>query len=136
MPYLNTDDEFPEHPKVDELSDGAFRLHVSGMHYCARNLSDGIIPGRKVSRLKPEFKRQQLDELLAGGVWHEGGRGCGTPHCPVGAPGEYVVHDFLQWNKDRAWWEAERARKAKNKADWKARQQQEREHGLLVVRDR
>lgn len=30
MPYLNMDDEFADHPKVDALSHGAFRLHVSG----------------------------------------------------------------------------------------------------------
>ena len=31
MPYLNLDDEFTEHPKIDALSDGAFRLHVEAM---------------------------------------------------------------------------------------------------------
>jgi len=46
MPYLNTDDGFPDHEKIDVLSDGAFRLHVAGMHYCARKLTDGTIPHR------------------------------------------------------------------------------------------
>lgn len=121
MPYLNTDDGFPDHPKIDALSDGAFRLHVAGMHYCAKTLSDGLIPENKVSRLKPEYRATQLKELLTGGIWHVGGTGCGTEHCPVGSVGVYVVHDYLQWNKSREWWESERARKAKNKADWVAR---------------
>ena len=30
MPYLNIDDGMDEHPKVDALSDAAFRLYVSG----------------------------------------------------------------------------------------------------------
>lgn len=121
MPYLNLDDGMPEHPKVDALSDGAFRLQVSGMAYCARHLTDGLIPTRKVSRLKPGYSKDELAELLADGLWHEGGSGCGTKHCPTGSAGEYVVHDFLQWNKSGTWWSSERERKAKNKADWIAR---------------
>lgn len=132
MPYLNTDDEFPEHPKVDALSDGAFRLHVSGMHYCARTLSDGLIPERKTARLKPEFKRSQLDELLEAGVWHEGGQGCGTDQCPTGSPGEYVVHDYLQWNKSRAWWEEKRRKDAERLARHRQKKDAER-NGLRIV---
>lgn len=71
MPYLNTDDGFPDHPKVDALSDGAFRLHVAGMHYCAKNTTDGLIPVGRVDRLKPGYKAGQLQELLDGRLWHE-----------------------------------------------------------------
>ena len=31
MPFLNLDDNFADHPKVDALTDGAFRLHVAGV---------------------------------------------------------------------------------------------------------
>lgn len=31
MPYLNLDDSYPDHPKVDRLSDGAFRRRSSRM---------------------------------------------------------------------------------------------------------
>jgi len=122
VPYLNTDDEFPDHPKIDPLSDGAFRLHVAGMHYCAHHLTDGRIPVGRVPRLKPRFKARELAELVDADVWHEDGKGCGTQTCPVGEPGEYVVHDYLQWNKPRAWWEAHRAKEAKRLADWRAKQ--------------
>lgn len=132
MPYLNLDDEFTEHPKVDGLSDGAFRLHVSGMRYCAKNTSDGIIPAARVDRLKPNYKPSQLNELLRGKVWHRGGDGCGTEHCPVGAAGEYVVHDYLQWNKSREWWEDRRRREAERVADWR-RKQAEKAKGLRAV---
>lgn len=129
MPYLNTDDGFPEHEKVDALSDGAFRLHVSGMHYCARKLSDGIIPARRVSRLKPNHKRTELDELLAGRLWHKGGEGCGTEHCPTGAPGEYVVHDYLEWNKSAEWWAERRRKEAERIAKWRAQNAAQNEGG-------
>ena len=55
---------------------------------------------------------------------HKGGEGCDTETCIVGEPGEYVVHDFLEWNKSAEWWESEKARKAKNKADYIERQRQ------------
>ena len=31
MPYLNVDDGMDEHPKIEPLSDAAFRMHVSAM---------------------------------------------------------------------------------------------------------
>jgi len=126
MPYLNTDDGFPDHPKVDNLSDGAFRLHVSGMHYCARKTSDGLIPKRRVSRLKPEYKSSQLDELIKGGLWHKGGEGCDTEHCPLGSTGEYVVHDYLEWNKPKSWWDERRVGEADRKADYRRRRADEK----------
>lgn len=120
MAYLNLDDGMTEHPKVDSLTDGAFRLHMSGMAYCAKHLTDGLIPTRKVSRLKPEFDRTELRELLAEGLWHEGGSGCDTEQCLAGAKGEYVVHDYLQWNKSAAWWMAKRAADVERQAKWRA----------------
>ena len=126
MPYLNLDDEFTEHPKVDALSDGAFRLQVSGMRYCAKNMTDGRIPARKVPRLTPNYRPAHLAELLAGGLWHKGGEGCGTDDCPTGKAGEYVVHDYLEWNKPRVWWEKRRRDEADRKADWRARKAEEK----------
>jgi hypothetical protein len=121
MPYLNLDDDFTEHPKVDGLSDGAFRLHVSGMRYCAKNLTDGRIPGVRIDRLKPHYKVSQLRELLRVRVWHDGGDGCGTEHCPVGERGEYVIHDYLEWNQSRSWWEERRKAEAERKAAYRAK---------------
>jgi hypothetical protein len=126
VPYLNTDDGFPDHEKVDRLSDGAYRLHSHGMHYCARQLTDGRIPVSRVDRLKPHYKPSQLKELLAGGLWHVGGKGCGTEHCLTGEPGEYVVHDYLEWNKSRAWWEARRKGETDRKAEYRRRMAAER----------
>lgn len=126
MPYLNTDDGFPDHEKVDSLGDGAFRLHVSGMHYCARKLTDGRIPLRRVARLKPSYRPSELKELLDGRLWHQGGDGCGTEHCPTGEPGEYVVHDYLQWNKPAAWWEERRQAEAERKAEYRRKRAEEK----------
>lgn len=100
MPWVNLDDEFPEHDKVDALSDAAFRLHVAGICYCNRRLTDGFIRTAKVPRLVPRFRRVTLDELLEAGMWIDHG-------------GRFEIHDYLDWNRSRAEVEAERERKSK-----------------------
>lgn len=119
MPYLNSDDGFPDHPKVDALSDAAYRLHDAGRHYAAKNLTDGVIPGHRVPRLSRAYRPGVLRELLAAEMWHQGGEGCGTDTCVTGESGEYVVHDYLQWNKSADWWESKRKRDAERQAQWR-----------------
>lgn len=106
MPYLNLDDGFADHPKVDGLSDAAFRLHVSGMCYCAKNTTDGRMPKDRPARLVPRFKPAALAELLEKGMWKETARG-------------YSIHDYLQWNKSKAWWDAKRLKDAERQAEWR-----------------
>lgn len=119
MPYLNSDDAFPENPKVDALSDGAYRLYDAGRHYAARHLTDGRVPVPKVTRLTPHYKPAHLTELVRAELWHKGGEGCGTDECVKGEPGEYVVHDYLQWNKPASWWTARRRADADRQAAWR-----------------
>lgn len=106
MPYLNVDDNFADHPKVDALSDGAFRLHTAAMCYCAKNLTDGVVATHRVSRLTRTYKPSLVTELLKCGLWETHADG-------------YEVHDYLDWNKSRAWWEAKRKRDAERKAAWR-----------------
>jgi hypothetical protein len=108
VPYLNLDDHFALHPKVDALSAGAFRLHVSGLCYCAMNLTNGQVDKRRVSRLMPDYKPAFLCELLESAMWVE------KPDC-------YDIHDYLDWNKSRDWWEAKREADAKRLAKWRQR---------------
>lgn len=105
MPYLNIDDGMDEHPKVEALSDAAFRLHVSGMLYCARRGTDGAIPRAKARRLSDSASDPVAAELVRAGVWHDIGDGCDDSRtCLPGRPGAYIVHDFLQWNHSAGWW--------------------------------
>ncbi len=100
MAWANLDDQFPKHPKVLPVSDGAFRLHVAGICYCAQYLTDGLIDTDAVPLLMPRFKRRFLEELLSRGLW--------VQHGDV-----YEIHDYLEWNRSRAEVEAERERKRK-----------------------
>jgi hypothetical protein len=44
--YIRIHDGMPDHPKVDGLSNGAFRLLVTCWCYCSRYLTDGCIPSK------------------------------------------------------------------------------------------
>lgn len=106
MPFLNLDDNFADHPKVDALSDGAFRLHVSALLYCSRNKTDGFVPMDRVPRLMPRYRKAFLTELLDGRLWYT-------------RPGEQIeAHDYLDWNKSREQIDndRERIRKARSEA--------------------
>lgn len=96
MTWLKIDDGFAQHPKIEELSDGAFRLHVAAMAYAARNLTDGFIPSRTALRLTHTAKPKHLKELTEVGLWDQGG------------DDGWMIHDYLLYNPSRAHVEAER----------------------------
>lgn len=102
MPWANLDDQFPKHPKVLPISDAAFRLHVSGICYCAQYETNGLIATEMVPLLVPRYKAKTLEELTGGRrpLW--------LPH----AEG-YEIHDFLEWNRSKEQIDAERERKRK-----------------------
>lgn len=69
MPFLNLDDNYPDHPKVEALSDGAFRLHTSALCYCVAYETDWVIRGTVASRLTPKFRSKHLSELVDAALW-------------------------------------------------------------------
>lgn len=89
MTWVRLDDAFADHPKVDGLSDGAFRLLVSGFCHSGRHLTDGFIAADRVARLVPRFRKAHVDELVNGGLWHE-------------AEGGWVIHDWHDCNPSAA----------------------------------
>lgn len=119
MPYLQSDDGTHDNPKLDAVTDGAYRLWDAARHYAAKHLTDGRVPERKIARLTPTYKPALLVELLDGGLFHHGGEGCGTAQCVKGEAGEYVVHDYLEWNRSAEWWTAKRQRDAERQAKWR-----------------
>lgn len=100
MTWVRIDDNFPEHPKVDALSDAAFRMHVAGLCYANRHLTDGLIPDRMPRRfIHGDNVSGAVDELVDSGLWKT-------------VPGGWMVHDYLEYQPSRA--EAE-ARKVANR---------------------
>jgi hypothetical protein len=97
MAWANLDDKYPKHPKVVALSDSAFRLHTSGICYCAEFKTDGHISTEVIPALVPRFRRAALTELVEKGLWNLNGTG-------------YQIHDYLQWNRSKKQIETERER--------------------------
>lgn len=87
MTWVRLDDSFPEHPKVSDLSDGAFRVHIVGLCYSGRLLTNGYIP-RSIARF---YSGSAVKELLKAGLWKT----------VETAGGGYLIHDYLDWNPSR-----------------------------------
>jgi hypothetical protein len=128
MPYLNIDDGMYDHAKVDGLSDAAWRLHLTAMMFCARNLTDGFVSRGQSRRLTATASDPEASELVRAEVWHDIGEGCTDAACieartcpDNGKPGHYLLHDYLQWNHSKAWWDTRRREEAERKRKYRAR---------------
>ncbi len=61
MTYVLLDDNFGDHPKIEELSDAAFRAHVRAMCWAKRHKTGGVIKRgalQTVSRGKPRVSKE------------------------------------------------------------------------------
>jgi hypothetical protein len=128
MPYLNLDDNYPDHPKIEALSDAAYRLHGSAMFYAARFRLDGYLTTTQL-RGRRQWSRRTEGELVDGDLLHPPGEPCPSRHCPADDGRRYRLHDFFQWNKSSEWWEERREKAAKRKAEWAQRMAAERSVG-------
>lgn len=87
MAYASVDDNMPEHPKIARLSDAAFRVYVTSICFCARNLTDGLILTAQAAKVGATKKI--IGELTGAGRWDADAEG-------------WRVHNYLKWNKSRA----------------------------------
>lgn len=69
MTWIKIDDDLPDHPKVAGLTDGAFRLYLTGLCYCSRHLTDGRIPEAVTSRWGVRHADRAASELMSAGLW-------------------------------------------------------------------
>jgi len=131
MVWVKLDDQFTEHPKVIMAGPLAGWLHVCGLVYCGRNLTDGFIPSPMVPRLATfehigittggmagmfefghDIETQELADVLVDcGLWEE-------------AEGGYMIHDYLEYNPSKAEVLAERKANAKRQKDFQERHRQ------------
>jgi hypothetical protein len=101
VPWVRLDDQFAEHPKVMRAGPLAMAMHVAGLCYAARNLTDGIVPRSAAKRLidLDDFDvswSEVLADLLAAGIWTEADDG-------------YEIHDYLEYQPSKAEVEEKRA---------------------------
>ena len=69
-----------EHPKIEGLSDKAFRALLDLWCYCGRHHNDGIVTERRWKAVPPKIRAELLDRLLAD---------------PIDIGGGVVMHDFV-----------------------------------------
>jgi hypothetical protein len=78
--YIRVDVLLPEHPKIEALSDKAFRVLFDLWCYCGRNHTDGVVTEKRWKDTGTSKARAEL--VKAGLVELRPGEGC-------------VMHDFV-----------------------------------------
>lgn len=116
MPWVKLDDRFPSHRKVALLSDRAFRLYVSALCWSSENLTEGHIAHRELPLVAARLRGAQsaAGELEAAQLWDRTEDG-------------WNIHDFLEYNPDRARVQADREANAARQKAWRERKRAERE---------
>jgi hypothetical protein len=113
--WIKLDDGFMQHPKVVAAGPHATLLHIAGLCYCGRYLTDGFVPAAQVRLLTaaqdPDALVRRLYEV---NLWER-------------APGGHFIHDFAKYNPTKAEVEQARAMAAQRMAAWRERQRQIRE---------
>lgn len=122
MPWVRFDDQFPIHRKVARLSDAAFRLHVSAIFWCARNLTDGCVSEEDLDDVCARVRTPArfAAELVDRGLWHEAGHPCASQNCAAPAEGSgWVIHDYLEFQPSAQRVREDRAATAVRQKRWR-----------------
>jgi hypothetical protein len=82
--YIRVDVLLPEHPKVEGLSDKAFRALVTLWCYCGRQRTDGAVTRKQWEAWPPKVRAELITAGLAS---------------PISSGGE--MHDFLAHQRSR-----------------------------------
>ncbi|GAA1455431.1 hypothetical protein [Nocardiopsis tropica] len=103
MAWFKVDDRAHSHPKVMAAGTPAYGLWSRCGSYCSEHLTDGIVP-KPVARSygTPAMAKRLVAERL----WHVAGHDC--PRCAQPPAGDYVMHDYLDYNPGREEVEEER----------------------------
>ena len=85
--WFRLNGNFAEHPKVMDLSDRAFRLHVAALCHATRNLTDGFLSelAVKVACALAKATRRHVVELRDAGLW-------------IGVDGGWEIKDYVVYN--------------------------------------
>lgn len=112
---MKLDDGLPANPKIEDLSDKAFRLYIYGLCHCGRKLTDGEISAkdRKVLMIEAGCTARHVAELERAGLW-------------VAVNGHYSVNDFLDYNMSAAEIREERRAAAERMRSLRAKRAAER----------
>jgi hypothetical protein len=125
MPFIRLSDNYIDHPKIEPLSDGAFRLWHEMLAYSRRHQTDGLVPRTTLLGLR-SYKSKRLDELMSD-------TRNGLPIIPLIAKVDgfgFKLHDYLQWNPSK---DEENDRRAEAKARMRDTRERRKEVGDVPV---
>lgn len=94
MAWGKIDDGFYDHPKTVSLwrrNPGAVGLHIRGISYCAKHLTDGYIQHEIVNAMAPvqRDRDEMIQALIEEKTWYENGEE------------GFAIHDYLDWNPSK-----------------------------------
>lgn len=70
MTWTRLSDDFYDNDAINDLSHEAFRLHIYGLSWCNKQLTDGRITRSRARRLLPDIDTDQVvSELVLSGLW-------------------------------------------------------------------
>jgi len=100
MPWVRIDDALPDHPKILKAGIEGAWLHVCGLAYCSRYLTNGVVPDEAVGGLlrgqkSPAACNRLAIRLVEAGLWKR-------------CEGGFEIHDYLSYNPSKADIEAKR----------------------------
>lgn len=119
MVWVRLDDQFPDHPKVSAAGPCGAWLHVCGIAYCNRHLTDGFIPAGVAHRLT-NFDGIDISRSRDDLYEHANCESIARDLCNVGlweeATGGYLIHDYLDFqpSKESVLNEREKAKRRRN----------------------
>ena len=110
---IRLEDGFPENPKVRKVGPAGVALYVSGLCYCSRQLSDGLIPDEAVQIIAEmvgvKRHREVIEALTKARLWKR-------------VRGGYMVPDYRDFNPSREEISRKREENRRRQADWRAAQ--------------
>lgn len=129
MTWVKIDDKFQDHPAMVTLSMEAIGLWLCGLAYCARYLTDGVIPKKALYRVCPQPDADRIvAELVEAERW-------------LDRADHWYANGYLDYNPSRTRVESTRAARAeagslgghaKAQAEASARETSGNEPGILA----
>jgi hypothetical protein len=112
--WFRVDDGFPEHPKLAALEKQprlwaeSVSLWIAAGCYCAKHLTDGVVPKVKLKRMVPFNAQNAAKALVGSGLWEDTGEA-------------YAFRNWLEYQPSRQRVESERGGARQRMASWRAR---------------
>lgn len=113
MGWVKFDDRRAMNRKLRQVGFAARGLDEAAICQSSDDGSDGVVSDATVETLAVAHRcsdwRDLVVDLVEVGRWHSAGHSC--PTCTQPPEGSWVIHDYVEYNHTKGYWEAEKAKK-------------------------